>query len=73
MLSLYLHLTTTMAVQALTAMKMGGKHVYVQKPLTHTIQRRPEVLNRKRRKEYKLAHPKWVTEGSSGDGVRQDA
>ncbi|SEI80362.1 Tat (twin-arginine translocation) pathway signal sequence [Cyclobacterium xiamenense] len=55
------------AVQALTAMKMG-KHVYVQKPLTHTIQE-ARMLTEAAEK-YKLV-TQMGNQGASGDGVRQ--
>ncbi|EPR66977.1 Gfo/Idh/MocA family protein [Cyclobacterium qasimii] len=55
------------AVQALMAMKMG-KHVYVQKPLTHTIQE-ARILTQAAEK-YKLV-TQMGNQGSSGDGVRQ--
>ncbi|WP_162418564.1 Gfo/Idh/MocA family protein [Cyclobacterium roseum] len=55
------------AVQALAAMKMG-KHVYVQKPLTHTIQE-ARMLTEAAEK-YKLV-TQMGNQGASGDGVRQ--
>ncbi|SHM77629.1 Oxidoreductase family, NAD-binding Rossmann fold [Cyclobacterium lianum] len=55
------------AVQALMAMKMG-KHVYVQKPLTHTIQE-ARMLTEAAEK-YKLV-TQMGNQGASGDGVRQ--
>lgn len=55
------------AVQALTAMKMG-KHVYVQKPLTHTIHE-ARVLTQAAEK-YKLV-TQMGNQGASGDGVRK--
>lgn len=55
------------AVQALTAMKLG-KHVYVQKPLTHTIHE-ARVLTQAAEK-YKLV-TQMGNQGASGDGVRK--
>ena len=55
------------AVQALMAMKMG-KHVYVQKPLTHTIHE-ARILTQAAEK-YKLV-TQMGNQGSSGDGVRK--
>lgn len=55
------------AVQALTAMQLG-KHVYVQKPLTHDIYE-ARMLTEAARK-YKVV-TQMGNQGASGDGVRQ--
>ncbi len=55
------------AIQAMTAMQMG-KHVYVQKPLTHDIYE-ARMLTEAAVK-YKLV-TQMGNQGSSGDGVRQ--
>jgi predicted dehydrogenase len=55
------------AVQTLMAMQMG-KHVYVQKPLTHTIHE-ARVLTEAAEK-YKVV-TQMGNQGASGDGVRQ--
>lgn len=55
------------AVQALAAMQLG-KHVYVQKPLTHDIYE-ARILTEAARK-YKVV-TQMGNQGSSGDGVRQ--
>lgn len=55
------------AIQALMAMQMG-KHVYVQKPLTHTIHE--ARLLTEAAEKYKLV-TQMGNQGSSGDGVRQ--
>ena len=55
------------AVQTLAAMELG-KHVYVQKPLTHDIHE-ARVLTEAAEK-YKLV-TQMGNQGSSGDGVRQ--
>ncbi|TAD89411.1 MAG: gfo/Idh/MocA family oxidoreductase, partial [Bacteroidetes bacterium] len=55
------------ALHALTAMQMG-KHVYVQKPLTHDIYE-ARMLTQAAEK-YKLV-TQMGNQGSSGDGVRQ--
>jgi predicted dehydrogenase len=52
---------------ALMAMRMG-KHVYVQKPLTHSIEE--ARLMRKVAKEYKVA-TQMGNQGHSGEGVRK--
>lgn len=57
----------THAVAALAAMQMG-KHVYVQKPLTHTIQE-ARILT-EAAKQYKVV-TQMGNQGASGDGVRQ--
>ena len=55
------------AVQALGAMELG-KHVYVQKPLTHDVYE-ARILT-KAAKKYKVV-TQMGNQGSSGDGVRQ--
>jgi hypothetical protein len=55
------------AIQALAAMQLG-KHVYVQKPLTHDIYE-ARVLT-EAAKKYKVV-TQMGNQGSSGDGVRQ--
>ncbi|TKK68482.1 Gfo/Idh/MocA family oxidoreductase [Ilyomonas limi] len=55
------------AVPALMAMQMG-KHVYVQKPLTHDIYEARVLTEAARR--YKVV-TQMGNQGSSGDGVRQ--
>jgi predicted dehydrogenase len=55
------------AVQAIAAMKLG-KHVYVQKPLTHDIYE-ARMLTEAARK-YKVV-TQMGNQGASGDGVRQ--
>ena len=55
------------AVPALMAMQMG-KHVYVQKPMTHDIYE-ARILTEAARK-YKVV-TQMGNQGSSGDGVRQ--
>jgi predicted dehydrogenase len=55
------------AVQAMAAMQLG-KHVYVQKPLTHDIYE-ARVLT-EAAKKYKVV-TQMGNQGSSGDGVRQ--
>lgn len=55
------------AVQTLMAMQMG-KHVYVQKPLTHTIHE-ARILTEAAEK-YKVV-TQMGNQGASGDGVRQ--
>jgi predicted dehydrogenase len=55
------------AVQALAAMQLG-KHVYVQKPLTHDIYE-ARVLT-EAAKKYKVVS-QMGNQGASGDGVRQ--
>ncbi len=55
------------AVQAMAAMQLG-KHVYVQKPLTHDIYE-ARMLTEAARK-YKVV-TQMGNQGSSGDGVRQ--
>jgi predicted dehydrogenase len=57
----------THAVAALAAMQMG-KHVYVQKPLTHTIQE-ARILT-EAAKQYRVV-TQMGNQGASGDGVRQ--
>lgn len=57
----------THAVAALAAMQMG-KHVYVQKPLTHTIQE-ARILTEAAAK-YKVV-TQMGNQGASGEGVRQ--
>ncbi len=57
----------THAVVAANAMAMG-KHVYVEKPLTHTVYE--SRLLRKLADKYKLA-TQMGNQGASGDGVRQ--
>ena len=55
------------ALQALAAMQLG-KHVYVQKPLTHTIQE-ARILTQAAEK-YKVV-TQMGNQGASGEGVRQ--
>jgi predicted dehydrogenase len=55
------------AIQALAAMQLG-KHVYVQKPLTHTIQE-ARILTQAAEK-YKVV-TQMGNQGASGEGVRQ--
>jgi predicted dehydrogenase len=55
------------AVQAMAAMQLG-KHVYVQKPLTHDIYEARMLTEAA--KKYKVV-TQMGTQGSSGDGVRQ--
>lgn len=55
------------AVQAMMAMKMG-KHVYVQKPLTHDIYEARMLTEAA--KKYKVV-TQMGNQGASGDGVRQ--
>lgn len=55
------------AVQAMAAMQLG-KHVYVQKPLTHDIYE-ARILT-EAAKKYKVV-TQMGNQGSSGDGVRQ--
>jgi predicted dehydrogenase len=55
------------AIQAMAAMQLG-KHVYVQKPLTHDIHE-ARMLTEAARK-YKVV-TQMGNQGSSGDGVRQ--
>lgn len=55
------------AIQALSAMQLG-KHVYVQKPLTHTIYE-ARVLTQAAEK-YKVV-TQMGNQGASGEGVRQ--
>lgn len=55
------------AVQAMAAMQLG-KHVYVQKPLTHDIYEARMLTNAA--EEYKVV-TQMGNQGSSGDGVRQ--
>ena len=55
------------AVQALAAMKLG-KHVYVQKPLTHDIYEARMLTEAA--KKYKVV-TQMGNQGASGDGVRQ--
>lgn len=55
------------AIQALAAMQLG-KHVYVQKPLTHTIYE-ARVLTRAA-DQYKVV-TQMGNQGASGEGVRQ--
>ncbi len=57
----------THAIAALTAMQMG-KHVYVQKPLTHDIYEARVLTEASKR--YKVV-TQMGNQGSSGDGVRQ--
>ncbi|MCA6079064.1 Gfo/Idh/MocA family protein [Fulvivirga sedimenti] len=55
------------AIQALAAMEMG-KHVYVQKPLTHDIYEARQLTEAAHR--YKVV-TQMGNQGASGDGVRQ--
>lgn len=55
------------AVQAMAAMQLG-KHVYVQKPLTHNIYEARMLTEAE--KKYKVV-TQMGNQGSSGDGVRQ--
>ncbi|MGM0933031.1 MAG: Gfo/Idh/MocA family protein [Bacteroidota bacterium] len=55
------------AVQALAAMELG-KHVYVQKPLTHDIYEARQLTDAA--KKYKVV-TQMGNQGSSGDGVRK--
>src|SRR5687768_17003542 len=55
------------AVQALAAMKLG-KHVYVQKPLTHDLYEARVLTDAAKR--YKVV-TQMGNQGASGDGVRQ--
>jgi len=55
------------AIQALMAMKMG-KHVYVQKPLTHDIYEARMLTEAA--KKYKVV-TQMGNQGASGDGVRK--
>ncbi len=55
------------AVQAMAAMKRG-KHVYVQKPLTHDIYEARKLTNAAN--EYKVV-TQMGNQGASGDGVRK--
>lgn len=55
------------AVQAMAAMQLG-KHVYVQKPLTHDIYEARKLTEAAKR--YKVV-TQMGNQGSSGDGVRQ--
>ena len=55
------------AVQALAAMEMG-KHVYVQKPLTHDIYEARQMTEAAHK--YKVV-TQMGNQGASGDGVRQ--
>src|ERR1044071_2649059 len=55
------------AVQALAAMQLG-KHVYVQKPLTHDIAEARQLTEAA--KKYKVV-TQMGNQGASGDGVRQ--
>ncbi len=57
----------THAVAALSAMQLG-KHVYVQKPLTHDVHEARILTNAA--KKYKVV-TQMGNQGSSGDGVRQ--
>ncbi|HYW96912.1 MAG TPA: Gfo/Idh/MocA family oxidoreductase [Bacteroidales bacterium] len=56
----------THAITAMTAMQLG-KHVYVQKPLTHTVYE--SRMLRLKAAEYKLA-TQMGNQGNSGEGVR---
>ncbi len=56
----------THAVAAMTAMSLG-KHVYVQKPLTHSVYE--SRMLRLKAKEYKVA-TQMGNQGNSGEGVR---
>jgi predicted dehydrogenase len=55
------------AIQALAAMQLG-KHVYVQKPLTHDIYEARQLTEAA--KKYKVV-TQMGNQGASGDGVRQ--
>ncbi|ATL46684.1 oxidoreductase [Chitinophaga caeni] len=55
------------AIQAMAAMQLG-KHVYVQKPLTHDIYEARKLTEAA--KKYKVV-TQMGNQGSSGDGVRQ--
>ncbi|MDZ7645740.1 MAG: Gfo/Idh/MocA family oxidoreductase [Cytophagales bacterium] len=55
------------AVQAMAAMELG-KHVYVQKPLTHDIAEARMLTEAA--KKYKVV-TQMGNQGASGDGVRQ--
>lgn len=55
------------AIQALAAMELG-KHVYVQKPLTHDIYEARQLTEAA--KKYKVV-TQMGNQGASGDGVRQ--
>jgi predicted dehydrogenase len=55
------------AVQAMAAMQLG-KHVYVQKPLTHDIYEARMLTEAA--KKYKVV-TQMGNQGASGDGVRQ--
>jgi predicted dehydrogenase len=55
------------AIQAMAAMQLG-KHVYVQKPLTHDIAEARALTEAS--KKYKVV-TQMGNQGSSGDGVRQ--
>ncbi len=55
------------AVQAMAAMQLG-KHVYVQKPLTHDIYEARQLTEAA--KKYKVV-TQMGNQGASGDGVRQ--
>jgi predicted dehydrogenase len=55
------------AIQALAAMQLG-KHVYVQKPLTHDIYEARQMTEAA--KKYKVV-TQMGNQGASGDGVRQ--
>lgn len=55
------------AVQAMAAMQLG-KHVYVQKPMTHDIYEARKLTEAAKR--YKVV-TQMGNQGSSGDGVRQ--
>ncbi len=57
----------THAVAAMTAMRMG-KHVYVQKPMTHDIYEARKLTEAAR--QYKVV-TQMGNQGASGDGVRQ--
>ncbi len=57
----------THAVAAMAAMQLG-KHVYVQKPLTHDVYEARELT--KAAKRYKVV-TQMGNQGASGDGVRQ--
>ena len=57
----------THAIVTAQAIKMG-KHVYTQKPLTHTVYESRLLKNLA--KEYKVA-TQMGNQGNSGDGIRQ--